>query len=162
MSKVTTTKCPIDISVQILANKWTIPIIRELMSGPKRPSDLERTLKGLSAKTLAERLHDLQAWGIVSRQSHPEVPPRVEYSLTELGRELETVLETLKKYGCRWQQEMKEETYDLEVCEQCPETNECCPAVKDLSVKENPKERMIRTKEFRAKNLELPADTSCA
>lgn len=96
-----------EITVQILANKWSIPIIRQLMNGPLRPSDLERNLKGLSAKTLAERLHDLKEWNIVSRHSFPEVPPRVEYSLTPLGKELQGVLDTLAEYGKFWQEKVE-------------------------------------------------------
>ncbi len=96
-----------EITVQILANKWSIPIIRQLMEGPLRPSDLERNLKGLSAKTLAERLHDLKEWNIVSRHSFPEVPPRVEYSLTPLGKELQRVLDTLADYGKFWQEKVE-------------------------------------------------------
>lgn len=132
---VPATKCPIDLTVQILANKWTISIIRELMGGPKRPSDLERRLKGISAKTLSERLHDLQAWGLVLRQSHPEVPPRVEYSLTELGHELKQTLDALKNFGRLWQDKMGAEIYSNGTCNDCPNgpvVNEC-PATEDLS-----------------------------
>ena len=101
------TKCPSEVTVQILSNKWAIPIIKELMKGPLRPSDLERILKGLSAKTLAERLHDLKEWKIISRRSYPEVPPRVEYSLTPLGRKLDGVLQTLADYGSHWQESIE-------------------------------------------------------
>ncbi|MBX9695380.1 MAG: helix-turn-helix transcriptional regulator, partial [Cyanobacteria bacterium] len=97
--QMSTKDCPVDITVRILANKWTVPILKELLTGPKRPSDLERCLKGLSAKTLAERLHDLQSWKIIERHSYPEVPPRVEYSLTELGMGLEPVFNALSLYG---------------------------------------------------------------
>ena len=104
-------ECPIDITVKILANKWTVPIMIQLMTGPKRPSDLERALKGLSAKTLAERLHDLQTWGIIQRNSFPEVPPRVEYSLTEIGKKLDTVLAALSEYGKFWKENAKMEVH---------------------------------------------------
>ena len=83
----------------------------QLMTGPKRPSDLERALKGLSAKTLAERLHDLQTWGIIQRNSFPEVPPRVEYSLTEIGKKLDTVLAALSEYGKFWKENAKMEVH---------------------------------------------------
>ncbi|MBX9687941.1 MAG: helix-turn-helix transcriptional regulator [Candidatus Obscuribacterales bacterium] len=136
-SSMPSTKCPIDITVQFLSNKWTIPIIRELMSGPKRPSDLERKLKGISAKTLSERLHDLQTWGLVLRRSHPEVPPRVEYSLTEIGRELERTFDSLKQFGVKWQFQMNQPAYGGGQCESCPETVNAadCPATEDLSAK---------------------------
>jgi DNA-binding HxlR family transcriptional regulator len=135
--KILPTSCPIDISVQILSSKWTIAIIRELMIGPKRPSDLERRLKGISAKTLSERLHDLQSWGLVERQSHAEVPPRVEYSLTDLGKKLETPMEALKAYGQFWQKTMESSTYDDTTCNACPsgEGVNICPAAEDLHPK---------------------------
>lgn len=138
------TKCPIDITIQILANKWTVSIIRELMMGPKRPSDLERNLSGISAKTLSERLHDLQSWGLVLRQSHPEVPPRVEYSLTPLGRQLEKPLLALKEFGQIWQDAQNAEKYPGDFCDSCPEGRpgngqsvENCPAAEDLSAKKH-------------------------
>lgn len=90
---------PADITVQLLAHKWTIPILLELSSGPKRPCDLERKLVGLSAKTLAERLHHMQQNNIITRKSFAQIPPRVEYSLTELGLRLKPVLDSLESYG---------------------------------------------------------------
>lgn len=131
------TKCPADIGVQLLSSKWTIIIVRELMAGPKRPSDLEKQLKGISAKTLSERLHDLQSWGLVERHSHAEVPPRVEYSLTNLGKQLDKVFLALKNYGLIWQAEMNAETYKGERCQECPdfERQDVCPSVSDLNSK---------------------------
>ncbi len=126
--------CPIDIAVHLLSSKWTIPLVRELLSGPQRPLDLERSLKGISAKTLAERLHQLQSAGLITRISHPEVPPRVEYSLTTLGRETEVIMTALKIFGEKWMQERSVKTYET-ACHQCllaPHINEPCPAVPDL------------------------------
>jgi DNA-binding HxlR family transcriptional regulator len=133
------TKCPTDIGVQLLSSKWTIIIIRELMNGAKRPSDLEKQLKGISAKTLSERLHDLQCWGLVERQSHAEVPPRVEYSLTELGKQLDKPLQALKEYGQIWQTSMNAETYKGNRCKECPNParTDICPSVGDLYAKKN-------------------------
>lgn len=90
---------PADLAVQLLAHKWTIPILLELFSGAKRPCDLERKLPGLSAKTLAERLHHLQQNSIITRKSFAQIPPRVEYSLTELGESLRPVIDNLEAYG---------------------------------------------------------------
>ncbi|MBX9568853.1 MAG: winged helix-turn-helix transcriptional regulator [Candidatus Obscuribacterales bacterium] len=88
-----------DLTVQLLSHKWTIPILIELSSGPKRPCDLERKLIGLSAKTLAERLHHLQQNNIITRKSYAQIPPKVEYSLTELGAKLKPVISQLEAYG---------------------------------------------------------------
>lgn len=90
---------PADLTVQLLCHKWTIPILLELGGGPKRPCDLERKLPGLSAKTLAERLHHLQQNRIITRKSFAQIPPRVEYTLTELGEQLKPVLNKLDEYG---------------------------------------------------------------
>lgn len=141
-SNVPQTKCPIDITVQMLANKWTIAILRELLQGPKRPSDLERNLRGISAKTLSERLHDLQAWGLVVRQSHPEVPPRVEYSLTEMGLQLRAPMKVLKEFGIEWLQKRNETHYGLacELCTEGEESQPICPSSEDLRAKKDKKD----------------------
>ncbi len=94
-----TTVHPADLAVQLLSHKWTIPILLELCTGPKRPCDLERKFPGLSAKTLAERLHHLQQNNIIVRKSFAQIPPRVEYSLTELGLQLKPVIDQLEAYG---------------------------------------------------------------
>lgn len=128
-------RCPIDIAVQLLSNKWTIPLIRELLQGPKRPLDLEKSLVGISAKTLAERLQQLQSAGLVLRVSHPEVPPRVEYSLTELGLEFQEIMVALKAFGEKWMTAREVEQYNS-ACTRClssPPTAEPCPAIPDLN-----------------------------
>jgi DNA-binding HxlR family transcriptional regulator len=141
-SNVPQTKCPIDITVQMLANKWTIAILRELLHGPKRPSDLERNLRGISAKTLSERLHDLQAWGLVRRESHPEVPPRVEYSLTEMGLELRAPLKVLKEFGSNWLRKRNESHYGVacDLCTEIMDTQPICPSSDDLRAKKDKKD----------------------
>lgn len=127
-------KCPIDLTVQILSHKWTVSVLLQLIEGPKRPSDLEKRLHGISAKTLSERLHQLQAFGLVDRRSHPEVPPRVVYSLTELGMGLAKPLEALRDFGLHWQAQMQAEGYDPEICSQCPNEPAAsqCPSSADL------------------------------
>lgn len=137
LKKAGVTRCPIDISVQLLANKWTIPLLRELFVGPRRPSDLEKTLKGISAKTLSERLQDLVGAELVVRVSHAEVPPRVEYSLTPLGLSLKEPLQVLKSYGEMWIKETGFQPYangEGDVCGQCLDTEPSadCPSVADL------------------------------
>lgn len=91
--------CPIERSVRILEGKWTLLILRELMDDTQRFSDLLRALPGASPKTLTERLRAMEAQGIVHREVFPEVPPRVEYSLTELGRTLQPVIDALRDWG---------------------------------------------------------------
>ncbi len=96
------TVCPIARTAEIISGKWTLLIIRDLASGVKRFNQLERSLHGISPKTLSERLRSLEEEGVIIRQTFAEVPPRVEYSLTEKGRDLVNVIESMRSYGKRW------------------------------------------------------------
>jgi len=94
--------CPVARTAQIISNKWTPLIIRDLARGECRFSELERSLAGISPKTLSERLKYLEAERIIARDCFAEVPPRVEYSLTEKGRALLPIIETMRNYGAAW------------------------------------------------------------
>ncbi len=94
--------CPIARTARIISRKWTILIVRDLASGVKRFNQLERSLQGISPKTLSERLRSLEEEGILVRQTFAEIPPRVEYSLTEKGHDLVYVIESMRNYGNQW------------------------------------------------------------
>src|SRR5712672_1019970 len=94
--------CPVARTAEIISGKWTLLIIRDLASGVKRFNQLERSLHGISPKTLSERLRSLEEEGIIIRQTFAEVPPRVEYSLTTKGHDLVQVIECMRCYGNRW------------------------------------------------------------
>ncbi len=94
--------CPVALTAEIISGKWTLLIIRDLASGVKRFNQLERSLDGISPKTLSERLRSLEIEGVITRRMFAEVPPRVEYSLTEKGRDLVYVIESMRNYGKRW------------------------------------------------------------
>lgn len=94
--------CPVARTADIISGKWTLLIIRDLTTGTKRFSELERSLEGISPKTLSERLVALEREGILSRRTFAEVPPRVEYSLTEKGQALAGVIEEMRIYGKQW------------------------------------------------------------
>ena len=94
--------CPVARTADIISGKWTLLIIRDLASGVKRFHQLERSLHGISPKTLSERLRSLEEEGIILRRTFAEVPPRVEYSLTEKGQDLVTVIESMRSYGKQW------------------------------------------------------------
>ncbi|HYH36388.1 MAG TPA: helix-turn-helix domain-containing protein [Candidatus Saccharimonadales bacterium] len=79
-------------AMQIIGNKWTALILRDLFSGPKRFCELERSVGSINPRTLSQRLDDLEAQGIITRESFAEVPPRTEYCLTEKGRDLQPIL----------------------------------------------------------------------
>lgn len=92
----------IEFGLAILAPRWTSLVLIELAGGRKRTTQLLKNLPGLSAKTLCERLRKLQDLGLVTRTTYPEVPPRVEYELTDAGREILEVLRVLKRLGGHW------------------------------------------------------------
>jgi DNA-binding HxlR family transcriptional regulator len=94
--------CPVARTAQIMGNKWTPLIVRDLAAGHLRFSELERSLHGISPKTLSERLKRLEEADIVERACFAEVPPRVEYSLTEKGFALLPVIESMREFGLRW------------------------------------------------------------
>ncbi len=90
---------PIENTLQVIGSKWAVLIIRELMEGTRRFSHLEKSLTGISPRTLSLRLASMEENGIVLRKVYPEVPPRVEYKLSPLGRTLEPVLKTMNNWG---------------------------------------------------------------
>ena len=87
---------------EIISGKWTLLLIRDLAEGPQRFCELERSLEGISPRTLSLRLRALEECGVVARRTYPEVPPRVEYGLTEKGRALVPLIDDMRTYGERW------------------------------------------------------------
>ena len=96
------TDCPVEYTASLIANKWKIIILRELLTGTKRYNELTRSVVGISAKVLTENLRELEKDGIINRKVYPEVPPRVEYSLTKKGEDLKDVIETMKVFGLKY------------------------------------------------------------
>jgi DNA-binding HxlR family transcriptional regulator len=94
--------CGVTACAEVLSGKWTILLIRDLADGRSRFSELERSLEGISPRTLSLRLRALEEQGIVERRTFPEVPPRVEYSLTEKGQALVPIIEDMRAYGQQW------------------------------------------------------------
>ncbi|MDQ6819797.1 MAG: helix-turn-helix transcriptional regulator [Actinomycetota bacterium] len=94
--------CPVCRTAQIVCGKWTLLVIRDLVEGRSRFCELERSLRGISPRTLSLRLRALEEEGVVERQTYPEVPPRVEYALTEKGRALVPLIEDMRLYGREW------------------------------------------------------------
>jgi DNA-binding HxlR family transcriptional regulator len=94
--------CPVCLTADIVCGKWTLLLIRDLAEGHSRFCELERSLTGISPRTLSLRLRALEEEGIVERHTFPEVPPRVEYALTEKGRDLLPIIEDMRTYGERW------------------------------------------------------------
>src|SRR3982751_2117219 len=94
--------CPVCRTADIVCGKWTLLLVRELSEGRSRFCELERSLTGISPRTLSLRLRGLEEEGIVERHTFPEVPPRVEYALTEKGRALIPIIEDMRTYGEHW------------------------------------------------------------
>ena len=94
--------CPVCATADVICAKWTLLVIRDLAAGRSRFSQLERSLEGISPRTLSLRLRELEEHGIVERRTYPEVPPRVEYELTEKGRALLPLLEDMRRFGREW------------------------------------------------------------
>jgi DNA-binding HxlR family transcriptional regulator len=94
--------CPVCATADIICGKWTILVIRDLADSNARFCELERSLEGISPRTLSLRLRALEEQGIVARQTYAEVPPRVEYSLTAKGRALAPLIEDMRRYGREW------------------------------------------------------------
>ncbi len=96
--------CPVCATAELVCGKWTLLVIRDLAGGCSRFCELERSLAGISPRTLSLRLRALEDHGIVERNTYPEVPPRVEYALTEKGEALLPLIDDMREYGRRWLQ----------------------------------------------------------
>ena len=94
--------CPVCATAEIICGKWTILVIRDLAEGRSRFCELERSLAGISPRTLSLRLRELEHEGVVERRTNPEVPPRVEYELTDKGRALQPLIEDMRRNGREW------------------------------------------------------------
>ncbi|HEX2945706.1 MAG TPA: helix-turn-helix domain-containing protein [Clostridia bacterium] len=94
--------CPMETAIDVLSGKWKISIVWNLYRGPKRFNELQRILCPITQKTLTSQLRELESDGIVSRKAYPEIPPRVEYSLTETGSHIKPAFRELLKWGIRY------------------------------------------------------------
>ena len=95
-------ECPVCRTAEVISGKWTLLIIRDLADSSLRFCELERSLSGISPRTLSLRLRGLEHQGIVERRTYPEVPPRVEYALTDKGAALVPLIEDMRSYGRHW------------------------------------------------------------
>ena len=102
MSAESNSRCPVCRTADVVCGKWTLLVIRDLAEGRSRFCELERSLEGISPRTLSLRLRALEEEGIVERNTFPEVPPRVEYALTTTGEALVPLIEDMRRYGKLW------------------------------------------------------------
>lgn len=94
--------CPIERTASLIGDRWTPLIVRDLAPGCRRFGELQRSLSGISPKTLSDRLRRLEDAGIVTRSCFAEMPPRVEYRLTDKGLALLGVIESMREFGITW------------------------------------------------------------
>ncbi len=91
--------CPVETTLTLIGNKWKVLILRDLLPGTKRFGELKKSLGSVSQKVLTAQLRDMEADGLISRTVYAEVPPRVEYTLTDLGMSLKPVLDSMLTWG---------------------------------------------------------------
>ena len=91
--------CPVAITVQMVGSKWKLLILRNLLARPWRFSELRKNLEGISQKVLTDSLRSMEDDGIITRTVYPEVPPRVEYSLSELGESMRPIIKAMEQWG---------------------------------------------------------------
>lgn len=91
--------CPVEITLQLIGDKWKVLIIRDLLTGTKRFNELMHSVTGITQKVLTSHLRAMEAAGLVSRKVYAEVPPRVEYTLTETGYSLKPILDSMVAWG---------------------------------------------------------------
>lgn len=100
--------CPVETTLMLIGDKWKVLILRDLLGGTRRFGELKKSVGSISQKVLTEQLRDMEKSGLVSRTVYAEVPPRVEYSLTALGRSLKPILDVMKSWGEEYKSSLKQ------------------------------------------------------
>lgn len=91
--------CPVATTVGLIGNKWKLLILRDILTGPQRFGELRKSLDGISQKVLTDSLRDMERAGLLIRTVYPQVPPRVEYSLSELGETIRPIMSAMEQWG---------------------------------------------------------------
>lgn len=97
--------CPVETTLTLIGDKWKVLILRDLMPGTKRFGELKKSIGGVSQKVLTAQLRAMEKSGLVHREVYAEVPPRVEYSLTELGRSLKPIMDSMVAWGTEYKKQ---------------------------------------------------------
>ena len=100
-------ECPVATTVSLIGSKWQLLIMRNLLARPWRFNELQKSIDGISQKALTEALRSMEADGIVSRTVYPEVPPRVEYALTELGESMRPIIKSMENWGMAYKEQLE-------------------------------------------------------
>ena len=99
--------CPVGMTLQLIGDKWKVLIIRDLMTGTKRFNELMRSVTGITQKVLTSHLRSMEASGLLTRKVYPEVPPKVEYTLTETGYSLKPILASMVDWGTNYKNNLE-------------------------------------------------------
>lgn len=102
-------ECPVATTVSLIGSKWKLLIMRNLLARPWRFNELQKSIDGISQKALTEALRSMEADGIVIRTVYPEVPPRVEYALTELGESMRPIIKSMESWGMAYKEQLQTE-----------------------------------------------------
>ena len=97
--------CPVETTLTMISDKWKVLILRDLLTGTKCFGELKKSLTGVSQKVLTSQLREMEENSLVERKAYPEVPPRVEYSLTPLGRSLQPIMDAMRVWGEQYKQQ---------------------------------------------------------
>lgn len=100
-------ECPVAVTVQLIGSKWKLLILRNLLERPWRFNELKKSLAGISQKVLTDSLRSMEEDGLIIRTVYPEVPPHVEYSLSELGETMRPILNSLKEWGTNYKKNLE-------------------------------------------------------
>ncbi|WP_339059628.1 helix-turn-helix transcriptional regulator [Fusobacterium animalis] len=98
--------CPVELTLLLISNKWKVLIIRDLLDGTKRFSELKKSINNISQKVLTSNLREMEENNLLTRKVYPEIPPRVEYTLTDIGYSLKTLLDDMDKWGTWYRSEV--------------------------------------------------------
>lgn len=99
--------CPVETTLTLIGDKWKVLILRDLLTGTKRFGELKKSVGNVSQKVLTAQLRNMEESGLISRKVYAEVPPRVEYSLTELGQSLKPILDSMQAWGIEYKASLK-------------------------------------------------------
>jgi DNA-binding HxlR family transcriptional regulator len=108
LTKAELPECPVATTLQLIGNKWKILILRNLMARPWRFNEMLRSIPGISQKVLTDNLRTLENDEIITRTVFPEVPPRVEYALSDLGESMRPIIKAMEAWGTGYQQQVRE------------------------------------------------------
>ena len=104
MSKNIIPACPVEVTLMLISDRWKVLILRDLLSGTKRFGELKKSIGSISQKVLTSNLRSMEEDGLLTRKVYAEVPPRVEYTLTELGESLQPILLAMQQWGLEYQE----------------------------------------------------------